>query len=72
VKKKLTADRVFALRGHTIKVENGKYFTAPTLNQSKWSGPYKSLQHATTAIARKLQREFEERNKKLETFHAQH
>ena len=69
MKQKLTRDRIFALRGWTIKSENGKFFAAPTLNQNKWSGPYKSLQHATTAIARKLQKEFAERNAKLEAFH---
>lgn len=65
MKRKLTAARVFALRGWTVKVEGGKFFVSPTQAANsgrKWQGPYKSLQHATTAIARKLQREFAKRN----------
>jgi hypothetical protein len=69
LKKKLSADRVFALRGWTIKVEAGKFFVAPTLDQRKFMGPYKSLTSATTAIARKLEREFAERNARLQAFH---
>lgn len=69
MKKKLTATRIFALRGYTVKVEDGKYYVAQTLKQEKFFGPYKSLQHATTAITRRLQREFQERAKKLEAFH---
>jgi hypothetical protein len=68
LKKKLTARRVFALRGHTVKVERGKFYVAPT-GTDDYAGPYKSLQHATTAIARRLQKEFAERNAKLEAFH---
>lgn len=66
MKRKLTEARVYALRGYTVKIEGGKYFVSPSSfpNQGrKWAGPYKSLQHATTAIARKLQREFAKRDR---------
>ena len=64
MKKKLTEARVFALKGFTIKTESGKFFVSPT-GLNRWAGPYKSLQHATTAIARKLSREFTQRNERL-------
>ena len=45
---------MFALSGHTIKVERGQFYVAKTL-RGKWcSGPYKTLQHAATAIARRF------------------
>lgn len=65
MKRRLTAARVFALRGWTVKTEAGKFFISPSADANtkrKWNGPYKSLQHATTAIARKLQAEFARRN----------
>ena len=55
---------MFALKGFTIKTESGKFFVSPT-GLNRWAGPYKSLQHATTAIARKLSREFTQRNERL-------
>jgi hypothetical protein len=62
--RKLSEARVFALRGYTVKCDGDKFFVSPTgLNQ--WAGPYKSLHHATTAIARKLTREFTERSERL-------
>jgi hypothetical protein len=64
VKKKLTEARVFALKGFTIKINAGKFFVSPT-GLNRWAGPYKSLPHATTAIARKLSREFIQRNQRL-------
>lgn len=65
MKKKLTEARVFALKGFTIKSERGKFFVSPT-GHNNWAGPYKSLHHATTAIARKLSREFTQRNERLQ------
>ena len=65
MKSKLSHARVFALKGFTIKSERGKFFVAPT-GRNNWAGPYKSLHHATTAIARKLSREFTERNQRLQ------
>jgi hypothetical protein len=64
VKTKFSQARIFALRGFTIKAENGKFFVAPT-GRNTWTGPYKSLHHATTAIARKLSREFTQRTRRL-------
>ena len=63
--KNLTEARVFALKGFTIKNDRGKFFVSPT-GLNRWAGPYKSLHHATTAIARKLAREFCERNERLQ------
>jgi hypothetical protein len=65
LRKELTEARVFALKGFTIKTEHGKFFVSPT-GLNRWDGPYKSLHHATTAIARKLSREFTERNTRLQ------
>ena len=63
--KTLSQARVFALKGFTIKSDHGEFFVSPT-GHAKWAGPYKSLHHATTAIARKLAREFTERNARLQ------
>lgn len=60
---------VFALKAWTVKSENGKFFISPSTcfeNKHKWRGPYRSLQYATTAIARKLAEEFDKREKRLE------
>ena len=59
--------QLFALRSYTIKQHNGSFFVAPTAQegQHRWSKPYASLQHATTAIGRKLQREFVMRDRRL-------
>jgi hypothetical protein len=65
MRRKLTAARVFALRGYIVKIDRGQFFVSPSSLPNKgrrWAGPYKTLQHATTAIARKLQREFAKRN----------
>lgn len=61
MKSMLNQARVFALKGFTIKTDRGQFFVSPT-GYNRWSGPYKSLHHATTAIARKLAREFTERD----------
>jgi len=61
--------RVFALKGWTVKSEGGKFYVSPTAcfeDKHKWRGPYRTLQHATTAIARKLGEEFNKRHKRLE------
>ena len=65
MEKTLSQARVFALKGFTIKRDHGKFFVSPT-GHAKWAGPYKSLHHATTAIARKLAREFTERDARLQ------
>ena len=67
-KRRLTKDHVFMLKGWTVKTEKGLYYVAPSIalgNKLEWSKPYRSLQHATTAIARKLQREFTRREGRL-------
>ena len=52
--------RIYALRNYTIKQQGDRYFVAATAMAGKhrWSRPYATLQRATTAIARQLQREF--------------
>jgi hypothetical protein len=65
MQRKLSEARVFALKGFTIRSEGAKFFVSPT-GRNAWSGPYKSLHHATTAIARKLAREFTARDKRLQ------
>ena len=69
MQKRLTPPRVFALKAWTIKIDDkGQHFISPTANfddKYRWNGPYRTLQHATTAIARKLQQEFLERDKRL-------
>lgn len=71
MKRKLTRERVYALRGWIVKVvrqgKEDKFYVSSTAtpNQGRhWAGPYKSLQHATTAIARKMQREFARRDQR--------
>ena len=51
---------VYALRGYTIKKRGDEFFVSPTgvKGAHRWSKPYATLQRATTAIARRLQREF--------------
>ena len=68
MQKRLTPARVFALQAWTIKVdEKGQYFISPTAyfeQRNRWSGPYRSLQHATNAIAGKLKHEVLDREKR--------
>jgi hypothetical protein len=68
MQKRLTSARVFALQAWTIKVdEKGQYFISPTAyfeQKNRWSGPYRSLQHATNAIAGKLKHEVLDREKR--------
>jgi hypothetical protein len=51
---------VYALRSYTIKKQGDDFFVSPTglKGTHRWSRSYANLQRATTAIARKLQREF--------------
>ena len=55
---------VYALRSYTIREQGGEFFVSPTGIEGthRWSKPYATLQRATTAIARKLQREFVRRH----------
>lgn len=70
MKRKLSQARVLALQGYTIKTDRGKFYVAPT-GLKTWSGPYKSLQHATTAITRKLAREFTSREERARQLRAE-
>ncbi len=70
MKRKLDKARVFALKGFTIKCDRAKFFVSPT-GHDTWSGPYKSLHHATTAIARKLALEFTERQRRQQQWQEQ-
>lgn len=65
MKKKLPQARVFALEGYTIKSDRGKFFVSPT-GRNDWAGPHRSLHHVATAIARRLSREFTQRNERLQ------
>jgi hypothetical protein len=58
---------VYALRNYTIKKRGDQFFIAATAMAGKhrWSKPYATLQHARTAIARKLQHEFNTRHSRL-------
>jgi hypothetical protein len=65
---RLTSTRVFALKSWTIKFAHGQYFISPTAcfdDKHRWSKPYQTLPRATNAIARKLQQEFLERDKRM-------
>ena len=68
----LTREQIYALRSHTVKVVDGKFYTAPTSDQSMFAGPYKSLQACCAAISRKLGEEFTTRKSKVEKYHARH
>ena len=59
---------VFALKAYTVKLNGGHYYIAETARfdgKHQWSKSYKTLRHAITAIARKLEREWSERHKRL-------
>ena len=58
------APYMYALRSYTIKKQGDEFFFSPTGIEGahRWSKPYATLQRATTAIARKLQREFARRH----------
>lgn len=62
--RKLSEARVFSLKGYTVKCKHNQFFVSPT-GLNRWAGPYKSLRHATTAIARKLSREYAQRDRRL-------
>lgn len=55
---------IYALRSWTIKTQGGEFYIAATGQERKhrWWGPYRTLQRATTAIARRLQAEFARRH----------
>lgn len=68
MKKALSQSLVLALKGYSIKTERGKYYVSPTAHfeqKPQWAGPYRSLKHACTAIARKLEAEYVKREARL-------
>ena len=63
---------VFALKAWTIKQHDDRFFIAQTASfdeKSRWSKPYKTLQAACAAIARKLAEEWRSREQRRRTFH---
>jgi hypothetical protein len=63
---------LFALKGWTIKMQNDKFYIAPTAHfddTARWSNGYASLQSATLAIARKLAEEWRKRDGRRRAFH---
>jgi hypothetical protein len=48
---------VLALAAYAIKQRGGQFYIT-RLNRNHWTGPYETLRHATTAIARHLEREW--------------
>jgi hypothetical protein len=69
MQKHVSNTRVFALTAYTVcRDEKGSFRIALTYHygeKPQWSKPYLTLQLATTAIARKLQAEFLERDKRV-------
>ncbi len=62
----------FALKAWTIKQRGGKFYISPTASfddKTRWSKPYTTLQHACTAIARKLADEWRGRDQRRRQFH---
>ena len=57
---------IYALTSWTIKKRGNEFYIAPTGQRGThyWRGPYRTLQRAASAIARKLQWEFTKRHKK--------
>ena len=57
----------YALKSWTIKKRGDEFFIATSgqFGKHKWRGPYRSLQRATHAIARKLQWEFTRRHNRV-------
>lgn len=57
---------VYALGSYAVReTDDGKFFVAP-IGTTKWGKPHKSLRHACTAIARKLEAEYVDRkNRRL-------
>ena len=66
MRKKLSREHVFALKGYTLKVTDGKFYAAPTAHfddKASWTGPYKTLDTVCKAIAKKLAEEYQRRSK---------
>src|SRR5262252_5345116 len=57
---------IYALKSWTIKKRGDEFYIAPTGERGThpWRGPYRTLQRAASAIARKLEWECSKRHKK--------
>jgi len=58
---------IYALRVWSVKKVNGKWYISQGArfdDKAAWSGPYETLQRATTAIARKMGDEVMKRHKR--------
>lgn len=58
---------IYALRMWSVKKVNGKWYISQAArfdDKAQWSRPYETLQRATTAIARKMAEEVQERHKR--------
>jgi hypothetical protein len=58
---------IYALRVWSVKKVNGKWYISQAArfdDKAEWSRPYETLQRATTAIARKMAEEVQERHKR--------
>jgi len=58
---------IYALRLWSVKKVSGKWYISQAArfdDKAKWSRPYETLQRATTAIARKMAEEVQERHKR--------
>jgi hypothetical protein len=69
---KPTIEGVYALSGWSIKVDGTGFRIGQTAYyeaKSSWSKSYATLQGATSAIARKLAEEFNERHSRRVAFH---
>ena len=68
MKKRLSKEKVFALRGHTLKVIDGKFHFCETVyfdDKAKWRGPFSSLDGVCKAIAKNTVEEYQRRLKRV-------
>jgi hypothetical protein len=63
---------IYALRMWSVKKVNGKWHISQAArfdDKAQWSRPYETLHRATTAIARKMAEEVQERHKRRCAFY---
>jgi hypothetical protein len=63
---------IYALRTWSVKKVKGKWYISQAArfdDKAEWSRPYETLQRATTAIARKMAEEVQERHKRHCEYH---
>ena len=61
-------DHIYVLATYRIKRKGDNWFIGKT-NYDIWQGPYRTLRHATTAIAPLLEREWTNRHKAICDYH---